>query len=74
VAEQMGGKGASPERIESLQRKLEDFAQSLEPQERDLFSRLIDRDLLQAALQGRLDISRMRDDVGFWAEWAERQY
>jgi hypothetical protein len=71
--EQKGG-GEGRERIESLQQKLEEFGRGLEPDEQKLYQRLVNTDLLHAALAGRLDIQRMREDDGFWAQWAQRQY
>ena len=67
--------GPKDEQIESLRKKLERFSNELDPGERELFSGLIDRDVLQALSQGRFDVQRMRDDdVGFWAQWSQRQY
>jgi hypothetical protein len=74
MAEQSGR--PDPRMVDELQRKLERFASDLEPQEREAFSRLIDRDILEAALLGRLSVNPLsdEDDDGFWAKWAERQY
>lgn len=74
MAEQSGGR-PDPKTVDALQQKLERFAQDLEHEERQLFSRLIGREVLEAALLGRLSVRPLaEDDDGFWAQWAERQY
>jgi hypothetical protein len=74
MAEESGGR-PDPKAVDALQQKLEQFAQDLEDDERQLFSRLIGREVLGAALLGRLSVRRLaEDDDGFWAQWAERQY
>lgn len=31
-------------------------------------------DYLRASKLGRIDVQRRKDDDGFWAQWAQRQY
>ncbi|WP_162802807.1 hypothetical protein [Ornithinimicrobium avium] len=54
----LGGQGAPT--VEKGRVSKEDFRKAL--------------DFLAASRAGSFEVSRMRDDDGFWAQWAQRQY